>query len=90
MELSPVTWRKASYSTANGTCVEVGVWRKASDSDGNGGNCVEVAAAPGAGGSDVLCLVRDSKDRDGGSLAFTPAAWRSFTARVKSGDHDLA
>ena len=89
MELSPVTWRKASYSTANGTCVEVGVRRKASYSGGNSGNCVGVAATPDAGGADVLCVVRDSKDRDGGSLAFTPAAWRAFTDCVRNGEHDL-
>ncbi|HET6187631.1 MAG TPA: DUF397 domain-containing protein [Trebonia sp.] len=89
MEFSHVTWRTASYSGSNSNCVEVGVWRKASYSGGNGGNCVEVAATLDQAGADVLCLVRDSKDRDGGSLAFTPAAWRAFTARVRNGDHDL-
>jgi hypothetical protein len=63
------------------------VWRKASYSSSDG-QCVEVAATPGQAGT-VLCLVRDSKDRDGGSLAFTPAAWRAFTAHIKNGDHDL-
>jgi hypothetical protein len=84
MEFSHVTWRTASYSSSSTNCVEVGVWRKASYS-GSNSNCVEVAATPDAGGADQLCLVRDSKDRDGGSLAFTPAAWRAFTARVKNG-----
>lgn len=87
MEFSHVTWRKASHSGSNGQCVEVGVWRKASYSTASG-NCVEVAARAD-GGADVLCLVRDSKDRDGGSVAFAPAAWRAFVARVKNGDYDL-
>jgi hypothetical protein len=84
MEFSHVTWRKASYSTSNSNCVEVGVWRKASYSTADG-NCVEVAATPGRADAGVLCLVRDSKSGEGGSLAFTPTAWRAFVARVKSG-----
>jgi hypothetical protein len=49
------------------------VWRKSTKSGGNGGACVEVA--------DNLAdhvLVRDTKDRDGGTLDFTPAAWAGF------------
>ena len=45
MDISHVTWRKASYSGDNGGgCVEVGVWRKSSHSGDNGGACVEVAS----------------------------------------------
>lgn len=51
-------WRKSSYSTADG-------------------NCVEVAD----GGSRVL--VRDTKNRPGVVLSFTPAAWRRFADPVK-------
>jgi len=48
-------------------------WRTATRSSNNGGDCVEVADnLPGR------VLVRDSKDRDGGTLAFAPAAWRAF------------
>jgi hypothetical protein len=55
-------------------------WRKASYSTGNGGACVEVARnLPGA------VAVRDSKDPEGPALTFTPAAWRSFMATLKSG-----
>ena len=50
---------------------EVGTWRKASYSATNG-NCVEVADAPS------LVLVRDTTDRDGGTLAFSADAWESF------------
>ncbi|WP_341719110.1 DUF397 domain-containing protein [Micromonospora sp. FIMYZ51] len=50
-------------------------WRTATRSSNNGGNCVEVADnLPGR------ILVRDSKDRAGGLLTFTPDAWRTFVA----------
>jgi hypothetical protein len=52
-------------------------WRKASYSAGQG-NCVEVAALPDGG-----CLVRDTKDRDGGTLRFTAAQWHQFTEATK-------
>jgi hypothetical protein len=52
-------------------------WRKSTRSSGNGGACVEVADnLPGVVG------VRDSKDPDGPALTFSPAAWRTFVARV--------
>ncbi|HLI35742.1 MAG TPA: DUF397 domain-containing protein [Streptosporangiaceae bacterium] len=95
MDLSRIEWRKASYSTSNGgACVEVGVWRTASYSSGNGGACVEVApardTAVAAHGADAgaLCLVRDSRDPGGPSLAFTPQGWKAFTRRVRSGALD--
>ncbi|MEU5850961.1 DUF397 domain-containing protein [Saccharopolyspora shandongensis] len=43
--------------------------------------CVEVAMVPGAVG------VRDTKDRDGGTLVFDSTAWTSFLAHVKTGHH---
>ena len=52
------------------------VWRKASASTANG-DCVEVATVPAG------VLVRDSKDPAGPRLAFTPAPWRAFLARVQ-------
>ncbi|MFY1637293.1 DUF397 domain-containing protein [Solwaraspora sp. WMMB335] len=52
-------------------------WRTSSRSSSNGGACVEVADnLPGR------VLVRDTKDRDGGTLTFGPHAWRSFVAEV--------
>jgi Domain of unknown function (DUF397) len=58
-------------------------WRKASQSYSNG-NCVEIAlAADGV-------AVRDSKDRGGPALRFTPDEWRAFVAGVKGGEFDLA
>jgi len=50
------------------------IWRTSSYSAGQGA-CVEVASTP----SDVR--VRDTKDRSGGSLTFTPAQWRAFTKK---------
>ncbi|MFI9638890.1 DUF397 domain-containing protein [Micromonospora sp. NPDC051925] len=48
-------------------------WHKSTKSGGNGGDCVEVAGnLPG------VVLVRDTKDREGGVLAFAPAAWCGF------------
>ena len=52
-------------------------WRTSSYSN-IGGNCVEVAAAS------AIVGVRDTKDRAGAMLTLSPAAWRGFTARVKS------
>lgn len=51
-------------------------WRTSSYSN-NGGNCVEVATAEDAVG------VRDTKDRAGAVLTFTPEAWRRFAGRVR-------
>ncbi|MGC4772418.1 DUF397 domain-containing protein [Micromonospora sp. DT44] len=54
-------------------------WRTATRSSNNGGDCVEVA--------DNLpsrVLVRDSKDRDGGTLTFAPTAWTAFVDAVRS------
>ncbi|MEU8086566.1 DUF397 domain-containing protein [Micromonospora sp. NPDC049101] len=53
-------------------------WRKSTKSGSNGGACVEVADnMPG------VVLVRDTKDRDGGTLAFSPAAWRGFVTMAR-------
>ncbi|WP_433345937.1 DUF397 domain-containing protein [Micromonospora sp. CA-111912] len=54
-------------------------WRKSTKSGNNGGACIEVADnLPG------VVLVRDTKDRDGGALSFSPAAWRGFVDLAKS------
>jgi hypothetical protein len=54
----------------------MGGWRKSTYSDGNGGQFVETASGEGA------VLVRDTGNRDGGTLAFTADAWRAFVADV--------
>ncbi|MBY8889148.1 DUF397 domain-containing protein [Streptomyces sp. PTM05] len=48
-------------------------WFTSSYSSEEGGQCVEVAACP------TLVHVRDSKDPQGPTLAFTPTAWAAFT-----------
>ncbi|MGW0964142.1 DUF397 domain-containing protein [Streptomyces gelaticus] len=49
------------------------VWFKSSySSNGNEGDCVEVAAAPDS------VRVRDSKNVQGARLAFAPGAWADF------------
>ncbi|GAA2238396.1 DUF397 domain-containing protein [Kitasatospora cystarginea] len=50
------------------------VWVKSSHSGGEGGECIEVAAAS------AVVHVRDSKDREGPRLTFTPEAWAAFAA----------
>jgi len=70
--------RTSSRSQANGNCVEIGedpCWRKSSRSAGNGA-CVEVAA-------DTKVHMRDSKDRDGGTLCFSVESWRDFIEAIK-------
>jgi len=59
------------------------IWRKASYSGGNGGNCVEVRELPDGGRQ-----VRDSKDPGGPVLAFTSAEWDAFVAGAKAGEFD--
>ncbi|MCX4688764.1 DUF397 domain-containing protein [Kitasatospora purpeofusca] len=54
------------------------VWFKSSYSGPDGGECVEVAEATSA------VLVRDSKDRSGPSLTFSPAAWEAFVEFAQS------
>jgi Domain of unknown function (DUF397) len=59
-------------------------WRKSSFSGGNGGGCVEVARnLPGA------VAVRDSKDREGPALVFTPDEWRAFLDGIRAAEFDL-
>lgn len=54
-------------------------WRKSSYSGNGGGTCVEVGEALRA------VLVRDTQDRRGPVLRFSPAAWRRFADQVKTG-----
>jgi hypothetical protein len=52
-------------------------WRTSSYTGNGGGNCVEVADAT------RVVLVRDTKDREGGTLAFPADAWRAFADGLK-------
>lgn len=51
-------------------------WIRSSYSAGNGGECVEVAAARG------VLRVRDSKDKTRPALRLTLAAWTEFVGFV--------
>lgn len=55
-------------------------WRKSTYSSGEGGQCVEVADAPGR------VLVRDTKQEgraDRAIAQFTPGAWRAFLGTLR-------
>ena len=58
-------------------------WRKSSRSanDDPPDNCVEAATFPGG-----AVAVRDSKNRTGPLLRFTPTEWAAFTAGVRAGE----
>ena len=52
-------------------------WRVSTYTGGNG-NCVEVAAVA------ATVTVRDTKDRAGTVLVFTPDSWRRFASAITS------
>ncbi|WP_229399005.1 DUF397 domain-containing protein [Micromonospora okii] len=54
-------------------------WFKSSKSGPNCDNCVEVAYVTDAVG------VRDSKDKSGPNLTFTPVDWHAFVAGARNG-----
>ena len=59
------------------------VWHKSTRSGANG-DCVEVADnLPG------VVAVRDTKNRDGGTLVFTHDEWVAFIGGVRDGEFDL-
>ncbi|RPK58657.1 DUF397 domain-containing protein [Streptomyces sp. ADI95-17] len=53
-------------------------WRKSSHSNGDGGNCLEVAD-----GHQDLVPVRDSKRPEGPVLVIPASAWAPFVEAVK-------
>ncbi|WP_307806589.1 DUF397 domain-containing protein [Streptomyces sp. FH025] len=58
-------------------------WKKSSHSEGDGGNCVEVALNLAVSG---VVPVRDSKDRSGPALGISASGWESFIAAVQAGE----
>ncbi|MEU4422236.1 DUF397 domain-containing protein [Actinoplanes sp. NPDC024001] len=58
-------------------------WHKSRRS-GAEGNCVEVAD-----NLPHVVAVRDTKDRDGGTLTFSPEVWSAFVSDVKTGKFDI-
>ncbi len=59
------------------------VWHKSTRSAG-GQNCVEVAD-----NLPQVVAVRDTKNRDAGTLLFTHDEWAAFVSGVKAGEFDL-
>ncbi|WP_329196519.1 MULTISPECIES: DUF397 domain-containing protein [unclassified Streptomyces] len=55
------------------------VWRKSSHSNGDNGDCVEVAD-----GLDRVVPVRDSKRPGGPAIVVAAAAWTPFIATLKA------
>jgi hypothetical protein len=53
-------------------------WVRSSYSDGEGGNCVEVARS-------IAVHIRDSKSRPGPELHVAAPAWSAFIAAVQPG-----
>jgi len=51
-------------------------WRKSTYSNGGADACLESATDSG------VVLVRDTTDRDGTMLVFSPSVWRAFTRTV--------
>jgi hypothetical protein len=51
-------------------------WRKSTYSTGSGGECVEVA-------NDGIVMVRDTTNRDGGTLGFGAAVWERFLGTIR-------
>ena len=62
------------------------IWRQSTRS-GNGGNCVEVAT--NLLDTQGVVFVRDSKNPEAGSLAFTPTEWAAFIGGTRAGEFDL-
>jgi hypothetical protein len=52
-------------------------WRKSSYSSNGGEACVETA------GGGAVVLVRDTANRDGGTLAFSAEAWQAFVTSLR-------
>ena len=53
-------------------------WRKASQSNSNGGDCVEAASLCG------IVAVRDSKNPHGPVLTITPDEWTRFITHLRA------
>ncbi|GAB2489585.1 hypothetical protein HNR10_001666 [Nocardiopsis aegyptia] len=69
-------FRKSSYSSNTGACIEVAGWRKSSHSTASG-ECIEVADVQSG------ALVRDSKQPELGHLSVVSGEWSMFLTSVK-------
>ncbi|KAA5836053.1 DUF397 domain-containing protein [Saccharopolyspora hirsuta] len=57
-------------------------WRKSTHSGSGASECVELAI------TEATTYIRDTKDRDGGTLRVGQPSWVSFLATVKAGRLD--
>lgn len=71
--------RRNSTPTAQPDLYSALSWRTSRASAG-AGECVEVAAAS------PFVLTRDSRNRSGAVLRFSPTQWLSLVERIKTGD----
>lgn len=78
-------WKKSSFSSTNGTCVDTLRYVKSSFSATNC-TCVEMATCP----DEDHMHVRDSKDPDGPVLTFDHADWHAFLDTIKLGDYSAS
>lgn len=74
-------FRKSRFSQLS-NCLEA-AWKTSSFSGPGNDACVEVRSL-----TDVI-EVRDSKDRSGPALQFTPAEWQAFVDGARAGEFDL-
>ena len=76
-------WRKSSYSSNTGACVEIALnWHKSSYSGNQGGDCVEVAE------TSHQVHVRDTQNRPLGHLTFPASGWGSLLASLRGNGAD--
>ena len=61
-------------------------WRKSKRSNDSGGACVEVGDRCIDGAALNVVWVRDTKDRDGGTLGIPRNQWLSFLEGLKAGE----
>ncbi|MFF7635966.1 DUF397 domain-containing protein [Kitasatospora sp. NPDC008050] len=64
-------------------------WHKSSYSGEPSGNCVEVGRHPTGTTGTVPVPVHDTKDREGGTLTFSPEGWTAFISGIQADDPQL-
>ena len=72
-------WKRSTWCSADSPqCVEVAIEQPCV-----GGDCVEASLRDG------MVRVRDSKDRDGPMLTFSPAEWSAFLVGANVGEFSI-
>jgi hypothetical protein len=71
------------------------IWRRSTQSNNMGGNCVEVAVVRGRDAGvankadeEFVVVVRDTKNRDRDPQVFTIPEWDAFLSGVREGQFD--